>query len=72
LFAYLLDENREQCKTPSLAIIYDDEALQKAPVFGLDGENPISSELGQLIGMRRFERTEFEDIHALQRTWLEP
>src|ERR1700731_4517939 len=58
--------------TRRLQDLLDDEALQKSFRIRLDGENAIGSELGQLIGMRPFKRPEFEDIHALQRTRLEP
>ena len=58
--------------TRRLEDLLDNEALQKSFRIRLDGENAVRSELGQLISMRPFERPEFEDIHALQRTSLEP
>src|SRR3984893_9811396 len=56
--------------TRRLQDLLDDEALQKRFRIRLDGENAIGSELGQLIGMRPFERPEFEDIPASLRTGL--
>ena len=50
----------------------DDETLQKSFRICLDGENAISAKLGHLICVRAFEWSELENIHALQRTWLEP
>src|ERR1700724_4652137 len=57
---------KEEAAAQRLQDLLDDKALQKSFRIRLDGENAIGSELGQLIGMRSFERPEFEDLHALK------
>lgn len=68
--AALLQERQTVAKQElapwNLKNLFNDERLYESIRACLDGHNAIRAEVGELVGLRALERTEFQYAHAVQ------